>query len=221
MRPCFGSVVLTGFACTMGCSQREVLAPRTPMLDFDDEKTELRRIATPAETHPAGRPATWEIRTDPAAASPPSILALTHTENAGSTYNLLIFKEPRLSDLVMSVKVRADAGREDQGGGPIWRCKDADNYYICRLNPLEKNFRVYKVVAGKRTQLGTADTEALAGHWHIIKVRMVGSHIECFLNGQQLLTVDDGTFAEAGAIGLWTKADAASSFDDLTYAPAQ
>ena len=48
--------------------------------------------------------------------------------------------------------------------------KDADNYYIARMNPLEDNYRVYKVVAGKRTQLGTVDIKIPSGEWHTLRV---------------------------------------------------
>ena len=100
----------------------------------------------------------------------------------------------------------------------MWRYKDANSYYIARMNPLENNYRVYKVVAGKRTQLGSAEIEAPAGKWHTIRIVQDGNHIQCFLNGKLHLDVKDDTFNDAGKIGLWTKADAVTSFDDLSVA---
>jgi hypothetical protein len=183
---------------------------------FDRAMGPLADWLTIAETHPGTALATWKVKAGPEAPSPPNVLALTETRNRGSTYNLAIFKKPQFGDLDLSVKVRADKGEEDQGGGPIWRCRDENNYYICRFNPLEANFRVYKVVDAKRTQLATAETDAEAGKWHTIRIMMVGPQIECYLNGQKLLTAADDTIKEPGRIGFWTKADAATSFDDLT-----
>src|SRR5262249_10493733 len=119
----------------------------------------------------------------------------------------------------LSVKMRANTGKEDQGGGLIWRVKDENNYYICRNNPLESNFRVYKVVNGKRTQFDSADVKTEAGQWHTMRAVMGGDRIACYLDGKKLLEAKDDTFKDAGMIGFWTKADAASSFDDLAVRP--
>jgi len=84
------------------------------------------------------------------------------------------------------------------------------------MNPLEDNYRVYKVVAGKRIQLGTKEgLKVPEGEWHTLKIKMVGDHIECFLDGKKLLDVRDDTIPKAGQVGLWTKADAQTSFDDF------
>jgi hypothetical protein len=85
------------------------------------------------------------------------------------------------------------------------------------MNPLEDNFRVYKVVAGTRHQLGTKEElKVPAGTWHTISVKMAGNRIECLLDGKKHLEVSDDTFARAGKVGLWSKADAQTRFDDLT-----
>ena len=94
----------------------------------------------------------------------------------------------------------------------LWRFEDANNYYLCRMNPLESNFRVYKVVGGKRTQLATADVEAVAGKWHTIRVVHSGNHIQCSFNGKPMLDVKDEAFKKAGQLGLWTKSDAQTRF---------
>ena len=134
-------------------------------------------------------------------------------------FNVALARETRARDLSLSVRLRPVEGKEDQGGGLVWRARDAKNYYIARFNPLEDNFRVYKVVAGKRTQLGTVDVNRPEG-WHTLTVRMVGDHIVCVLDGAARLDVRDATFPDAGMIGLWTKADARTWFDDLELAAA-
>lgn len=167
------------------------------------------------QTNPTTALAKWKVFSDHTAPSPPNVLALSKTENHGSTYNLAIAENTSYQDLELSVVVKAVSGREDQGGGPIWRCGDENNYYICRLNPLEENVRVYFVKDGRRKQLDTAKVEAQAGTWHTVRVTMVGNGIRCYVDGKKLLEITDDTFTDAGMVGLWTKADAATSFDDF------
>ena len=100
----------------------------------------------------------------------------------------------------------------------IWRARDAANYYIARWNPLEDNLRVYKVVGSKRTQLGSVGTTVKSG-WHQLGVRARGHHIEVWFDGALVLGIDDATFPGGGRVGLWTKADAATSFDDFSVTP--
>jgi len=168
-----------------------------------------------AETAGRGTPATWEVVADATAPSAPNAIAIAKVTNSGRTYNLLIAKDARYKDLEIEVMVKAGTGAEDQGGGPIWRVLDADNYYIARWNPLEDNFRVYYVKDGRRRQIASAAVKADPGTWHQIEIEHEGYRIEASLDGKEIIEVVDSTFAEAGMVGLWTKADAATAFDDL------
>lgn len=168
-----------------------------------------------AETKPSRALARWEVIADPAAASGNQVFALIETLNDDPTFNLAIADDTSFRDIDLSVKVKAVRGAVDQGGGAIWRCKDANNYYIARINPLESNYRVYKVIAGQRKQLATARVELEAGRWYTLGVAMRGGKIECSLDGKVLLVAEDDALPGAGRIGLWTKADAVTSFDDL------
>ncbi len=136
-------------------------------------------------------------------------------KNEGSGFNIIVNDNVKLKDVEISVRFKSLSGEEDQGGGPVWRYLDFNNYYIARYNPLEDNFRVYKVVDGRRKMLKSATIKASPG-WHEIRVTMIGNHIECSYDQQLHLTANDDTFTEAGQIGLWTKADAVTAFDDLT-----
>jgi hypothetical protein len=142
-------------------------------------------------------------------------LAQVSSEGPRPLYNLCVVKDAKHADVDLSVEVKAVTGKIDQGGGVVWRYRDANNYYITRWNPLETNFRVYHVVAGKRTQLATADITLPADQWHKIRAVQRGNHIQCYLNGKLLLDVTDDTIKDAGAIGLWSKADAVTWFDNL------
>ncbi len=156
----------------------------------------------------------WEVLKDGTAPSQPHVLAQLSKENLGYHFNVAVADNTNYSDVEIELKFKAIDGQEDQGGGPVWRYKDADNYYICRANPLESNFRVYKVVDGNRRQLKSANLEIPSNKWHTLKIKNVGDHIQCWLNGKLLLDVKDDTFKE-GKIGLWTKADAVTYFDDV------
>ena len=121
----------------------------------------------------------------------------------------------QFKEVDLSVRLKAVAGELDQGGGVVWRAKDKNNDYIARYNPLEDNFRVYKVEGGKGTQFASAKVSG-DKEWHTLRVTMVGARITCYLDGTKYLEAEDSTFPDAGKVGLWSKADAQSYFDDLT-----
>jgi len=163
---------------------------------------------------PTTPPAAWKITRDADAPSPPNVLSV-ETQNENRIFNLALVEGTSFQNLDLRVKIRANTGKLDQGGGLVWRAKDEHNYYVCRINPLEANYRVYKVVDGQRKQLGSANVPTETGQWYTVRAVMVGDHIQCYLDGRKLLDVRDETFPRAGMIGLWTKADASSSFDNL------
>jgi len=124
---------------------------------------------------------------------------------------------------VLEVKMKGVKGKMDQGGGFIWRWADKDNYYVVRANPLEDNVVLYKVKNGKRTDLEVlgkgrtygVEVPALGNDWNDLKLDVKGNLFTVFLNGKEIFQVQDDTFAKAGKVGLWTKADAVSYFDDF------
>jgi hypothetical protein len=136
--------------------------------------------------------------------------------NANSVFNVVLVDDTKAKDVDISVKVKALAGESDQGGGLVWRAKDAKNYYVARFNHKEDNFRVYKVVDGVRSQpFQNANVKHHDG-WTVVRVTMKGDHIECYIDGKKYLDIHDATFLDAGKIGVWSKSDARSQFDNLT-----
>lgn len=154
----------------------------------------------------------WEV-----VQTPEGRVLSQQASNPDKTFNVALVDGTEVGDLALSVRVRAHEGVEDQGGGLVWRARDGRNYYIARWNPLEDNFRVYKVVDGVRTMFQDAPAPRKAG-WRTVRVVMTGDHMTCFLDGVKLLDVHDATFAQPGRVGVWSKADARSSFDDLKLA---
>lgn len=195
------------------CSSPSTQAPTPGAEGFDVAFAGSWHIES---THRGSGIVRWEPRPDAHAISPPNVLALQASgQDAEDRFNLFWTDMSNVVDGRVAVAVRADTGEIDQGGGPMWRVQDANNYYLCRLNPLESNFRVYVVKDGVRRQLGTALFAAKAGEWHRLEAVFVGDHITCAIDGKVLLDVHDATIQKGGGHGLWTKADASSSFDDL------
>ena len=173
---------------------------------WDFEKDESGRIAK-GFTNEVGQ---WEVANDG-----DNHVLYQKAKNDDATFNVALVEGTSCKDIDLSVKLKAVAGEVDRGGGLVWRAKDSKNYYLARYNPLEDNFRVYKVQDGKRTQFQSAKIPG-DDKWHTLRVTMVVTKIACYLDGQKYLEVEDATFPEAGMIGLWSKADAQSYFDDLT-----
>ena len=158
--------------------------------------------------------ATWEIEKKDKS----NILTITKIESSllsfGGTFNLFFTKEINFKDGEISVDFKANSGRVDQGGGIMWRVADKDNYYVARFNPLEDNFRFYSVTDGHRKELKSVNIKLKKG-WHNMKIIQKGDHFEGYLDGEKLLEATDGRITKAGGVGLWTKADAATSFDNF------
>jgi Domain of Unknown Function (DUF1080) len=156
----------------------------------------------------------WRVVADDTAPSKSGFVLSQTTDDPTALFNLCVADKTGFKDVEVSVAFKANKGEKDRGGGIVWRYQDANNYYIARMNPLEDNFRVYKVVDGKRNpEFQSVDVKVPSGEWHTLKITMVGDIIECFLDGKKYLEAKDGTFTKAGKVGLWTKADAQTSFD--------
>jgi hypothetical protein len=164
-----------------------------------------------------GEGSVWKVVADDTAPSKTGF-ALAQTAAGPTTlYNLCVVDDTKFKDLEATVSFKAVKGENDQGGGIVWRYQDANNYYLCRMNPLEDNFRVYKVIDGKRTEFKSADVKVPAGEWHKITIKQSGDMIECSLDGKKLLELKDDAITKAGKVGLWTKADAQTHFDQFKF----
>ena len=196
-------------------------SPKETILGFDKDTAGKLPDGWKAEgTNQSGPVATWGVAADTSAPSGPNVLTLSKTNHdSAGTFNICWTDKVRFKDGSIEVKFKAVSGKEDQGGGLIWRVKDKDNYMIARMNPLEDNFRVYYVKDGSRHQIESAKAKVETGTWHTMKVEQHGEHVVCFLDGKEFLNSKDDHIQAEGGIGLWTKSDAVSSFDDLTIKP--
>src|SRR5205085_877813 len=130
-----------------------------------------------------------------------------------------------IKDGFVEVQIKPLAGKEDQAGGVVWRYKDANNYYVVRANALEGNVVLYKTVDGRRSSLPVKgrmfgyglDAAVPKGRWSKLRVDFKGSLFIVSFQGQELFRVEDDTFPQAGAVGVWTKADSVTSLDDFSF----
>jgi hypothetical protein len=155
----------------------------------------------------------WEVVRDETAPSKPNVLK----QSGEATFPVCIYSETLLKDGFVQVKFKPVSGKEDQAGGVIWRCKDADNYYIARANANEDNLTIYHTVAGKRVSFKNVNITVASGDWHTLRVDFKGDSFAVSFNGKKLIETTDSTFSEAGKVGLWTKADSVTLFDDFSF----
>jgi hypothetical protein len=182
------------------------------MLSAADEKTGTVRFNksdvgkvpagwTVAKTG-SGEGSVCKVIEDEGAPSKSGCVLAQVAESLNNVFNLCVKDDGTYKDVELMVDFKARAGKSDQGGGFVWRYQDNNNYYVCRMNPLEDNYRVYKVVNGKRSpQFQDAHVKVPVGEWHTLQVKMVGDRIECFLDGKKYLDVKDSSITGAGKVG--------------------
>ena len=181
-------------------------------VNFDDLKTGAPPPGWTATKTGKGA-AKWAVVADDSAPSKPNVLK----QSGEATYPVCIKDDARLKDGFVEVKFKPISGKEDQAGGVIWRCKDADNYYIARANALEDNVTIYHTIKGRRTEKKRTEMKVSSNEWHTLRVDFQGSHFTVTFDGKKAIEWEDDTFKDAGKVGVWTKADSVTLFDDFSY----
>ncbi len=217
---------------TLGCSETQSqtettkTAPATSQTtpetwSFDDTpEGDLPSGWKVEATNQKGDLAIWGIIKDTSAPSGQQALALiSPPKNYGSNFNICWNSSSQFLDGEIQVDFKSISGHVDQGGGIMWRVQDKDNYYIARFNPLEDNFRIYYVKNGSRKKIANAKIALAAGKWHTMKIVQKGNQYQGYINGKKLIEGNNDKFLSSGGAGLWTKADAVTSFDDFSINP--
>jgi hypothetical protein len=181
-------------------------------VNFDELKSGKPPLGWTATQTGRGK-AVWTVERDETAPSKPNVLK----QSGEATYPVCFKDDTNLKDGYVEVKFKPISGKEDQAGGLVWRCKDADNYYIARANALEDNVTVYHAIKGKRTEKKRTHTKVSSNQWHILRVDFQGTHFTVTFNGKKVIEWEDDTFKDAGKVGVWTKADSVTLFDDFAY----
>jgi len=198
------TVILVGALLSAGAAET---------VDFDKAEAGKPPSGWTATQTGSGQ-AKWEVTPDATAPSKPNVLK----QSAQATYPICLKDDTNLKDGFVEVKFKAVSGKEDQAAGLVWRAKDANNYYVARANALENNVTIYHTIDGRRTEKKRVRMTVAANQWHTLRVDFQGSHFTVTFNGQRALDWDDETFKDGGKLGLWTKADSVTAFDDFTYA---
>ena len=157
----------------------------------------------------------WSVERDASAPSSPNVL-----KQSGSGTFPWCVKDASLADGFVEVKMKPLSGREDQAGGVVWRWKDGENYYVARANALENNVSLYYTEAGRRKTIRYVDAPVAGNSWHTLRVEFAGARIRVILDGVARIEVEDTHISGAGAVGVWTKADSVTLFDDFSFSAA-
>jgi hypothetical protein len=162
-----------------------------------------------------GREGEWTVTADSTVFAG-RVIEQTSTDSTDYRFPLAIHESLSAFNLDAEIRFKAVAGKIDQAGGIAVRLQDADNYYVARANALEDNVRFYRVVDGRREQLNGSNLKVTPNEWHTLGLRAEGERFTVSYDGKTLFSVTDQTFAEAGGVALWTKADSVTRFDRVT-----
>jgi hypothetical protein len=155
----------------------------------------------------------WTIEADASAPSPPNVLK----QSGSGTFPWCVKNGSSITDGFVEVKFKPIAGREDRAGGVVWRWKNGDNYYIARANALEGNVSLYHTEGGRRITIKYVGAAVAANVWHTLRVQFAARHIKVIFDRKPAIELDDGHITGAGAVGVWTKADSVTAFDDFAF----
>ena len=158
----------------------------------------------------------WTVEPDADAPSKPNVVKQSGVGN----FPWCALKTVSMVDGYVEVKFKALSGRSDQAGGVMWRWQDGNNYYIARANALENNVSLYYTTNGRRNTIKYVDAPVPKNTWHTLRVEFRGPSIKVSLNGKTYIDVQDKRIASAGAVGMWTKADSVTVFDDFSFGSA-
>lgn len=181
-------------------------------IDFDGFTTGAPPPGWTATKTGAGDPK-WTVEPDDSAPSKPNVLK----QSGRATFPICLKDDTSLKDGFVEVKFKPISGKADQAGGLIWRARDSNNYYIARANALEDNVTIYHTINGRRSEKKRARMKVASNIWHTLRVEFRGDHFTVTFDGHKAIEWDDATFQDAGKVGLWTKADSVTLFDDFSY----
>jgi len=212
--------VLTGLTTPLGILVTETTAQvRLRQWDFEDAQERQAPAGFSFTRTGEGRLGQWIIKVVSDAPTGTHVLAQIDTDATDFRFPMAVAEQPVLGDIRLSVRCKPESGHVDQACGLVVRYQDENNYYLARANALEHNVRFYKIVHGQREQLASWSGPVVSGSWHQLQVNAHGDGFVISWDGQKVMEVTDQTFREAGKIGVWTKADSVTAFDDLLAEP--
>lgn len=157
--------------------------------------------------------AKWSVVKDDFAPNKPNVLK----QSGEATFPVCIKQDAKFENGFVEVKFKPLSGKEDQAGGVIWRVKDKDNYYVTRANAREDNVTIYHTIKGARNSFKSVNVKIASNQWHTLRADFNGTHFVVTFDGKKVIEADDDSIIGKGAVGVWTKADSVTAFDDFTY----
>ena len=206
--------LLVTLAVTPFASAQQPL-PASRKLAFDDDPVGSPPTGFEFARTGKGVEGKWVVRAEKDSPSN-HVLVQESTDPTDYRFPLAIVKEGTYRNVTLSVRAKPISGKVDQGFGLVWRYKDADNYYITRCNADEDNCTIYHTVKGRRRPFQNKPIKVAKNTWHTLNLEATGNHFVVSFDGGRVLDATDGTFKDAGKVGLWTKADSVIQFDDFT-----
>jgi hypothetical protein len=194
-------------------------APPPISWSFDADKPDAPPAGFSFGRTGGGKEGRWRVVAAADAPSKPNVLAQLDADPTDSRFPVAVVDASSFKDVSLSVSCKPLSGKVDQGCGLVWRYRDANNYYLTRANALEGNVRLYHVKDGQRRQLASWSGKVSSGVWHKLRVEAKGDRFVVSFDDVKVMDEKDTTFAEAGKIGVWTKADSVIQFDDLSATP--
>ncbi len=167
----------------------------------------------------SGRPGQWIVQGDTTAKTAPHVLAQLDTDSTNFRFPVAVTLETQPANVSVSVSCKIISGKVDQACGLVLRYRDDNNYLLTRANALEDNVRLYTVKGGKREELASHDVAVTPNAWHDYRFEARGEQLKVWWEGKLVLEHRDDAFMGAGCVGLWTKADSVTYFDDLSVEP--
>ncbi len=195
----------------------EATAPKT--WTFDSEQLEAAPVGFSFGRTGRGAAGRWLVRSEKDAPSGANVLVQVDADATDFRFPVAVADAPLLRDLTLSVRCKAVSGKVDQACGLVWRYRDENNYYLARSNALENNVRLYHVKDGHRAQIASWSGKVSSHAWHEVRVDAQGDRHQIYWDGKKILDARDQTFKSEGKVGVWTKADSVTLFDDLSAKP--
>jgi len=189
--------------------------PYKVTMDFDNFESDKVPTGFRSALAGEGQSVSWIVKEEPSAPSGTKILAQTSIDELGYRFPILLYDKFTAKDVEVSVQFKTISGKVDQVAAIITRFQDQDHYYMVRANALEGEVKLYKVVDGVRQSLARENAHVSPGEWHTLKLAAKDEHFTVFFDGQSLFETEDDTFKAAGKVGLATKADSVTIFDNF------
>jgi len=199
--------------CKLPLQSRERLAEKV-VLDFDQDRVGVVPDSLQVGKTGRGTQSQWSVKIDATAPSPRNVLAQTAAEDVNFHFPYVILGGESFDDVNITVDFKAISGGIDQAAGIVFRFFDSSNYYVLRANALENNLILFKFVDGARFTITSASIPVSSGEWHSLRVIVIGECVRGYLDDDLLIEIEDSTFKE-GSVGLWTKADSVTYFDNF------